>query len=170
MAKPQFGDPHPSLIYRDRPAAFGVLERDGRVALVAVEKPGHPPWLDLPGGALDPGENAATAMIREFGEETGLSVAAGETLGHADQFFINTEGEAYNNRQTLFEARRLGEAPELKIETDHTLVWLPLLEAVARLRHDSHAWAVTLTLRRHFQATLAAAIPPAAGLRVDEAR
>jgi 8-oxo-dGTP diphosphatase len=170
MAKPQFGDPHPSLIYRDRPAAFGVLERDGMVALVAVEKPGHPAWLDLPGGALDPGEDAASAMIREFGEETGLSVAAGGTLGHADQFFINTDGEAYNNRQTLFETRLLGEAPALKVETDHTLVWLPWLDAVARLRHDSHAWAVSLALRRHFRATPAVGIAPAAGLRVDDAR
>ncbi|HEX3408316.1 MAG TPA: NUDIX domain-containing protein [Caulobacteraceae bacterium] len=156
MARPQFGDPHPSLIYRDRPAAFGVLEREGLVALVAVEKPGHAAWLDLPGGALDPGEDAEAAMIREFGEETGLAVAAGEVLGEADQFFINTDGEAYNNRQTLFETRLLDEAPQLKIEADHTLVWLPLIDAVARLRHDSHAWAVTLALRRRFRETLAA--------------
>lgn len=170
MARPQFGDPHPSLIYRDRPAAFGVLARDGLVALVAVEKPGYPAWLDLPGGALDPGEDAASAMIREFGEETGLSVAAGETLGEADQFFINTDGHAYNNRQTLFEAHLLEEAPQLKIEVDHTLVWLPLVDAISRLRHDSHAWAVSLTLRRRFRATPDPANNPATGLRVDEAR
>ena len=170
MARPQFGDPLPSLIYRDRPAAFGVLERAGLIALVAIEKPGHAPWFDLPGGALDPGEDAAAAMIREFGEETGLSVAAGALLGEADQFFINTDGEAYNNRQTLFEARLLGEAPALKIEPNHTLVWLPPLEAAARLRHDSHSWGVSLALRRRFRATEAATIPPATGLRVDEAR
>jgi 8-oxo-dGTP diphosphatase len=170
MARPQFGDPHPSLIYRDRPAAFGVLEREGLVALVAVEKPGHASWLDLPGGALDPGEDAQAAMIREFGEETGLVVAAGEVLGEADQFFINTDGEAYNNRQTLFETRLLGEAPQLKIEADHTLVWLPLIDAVARLRHDSHAWAVTLALRRRFRETLAAGNSALTGLRVDDAQ
>jgi 8-oxo-dGTP diphosphatase len=170
VARPQFGDPHPSLIYRDRPAAFGVLERDGLVALVTVEKPGYAAWLDLPGGALDPGEDAATAMIREFGEETGLVVTAGEMLGEADQFFINTDGEAFNNRQSLFETRLLGEAPELKIETDHTLVWLPLVDAVARLRHDSHSWAVSLALRRRFRATLGAGNSPLTGLRVDDAQ
>jgi 8-oxo-dGTP diphosphatase len=170
MARPQFGDPHPSLIYRDRPAAFGVLEKDGLVALVAVEKPGYAPWLDLPGGALDPGEDATAAMIREFGEETGLAVAAGERLGEADQFFVNTDGDAFNNRQTLFETRLLGEALELKIETDHTLVWLPVLDAVSRLRHDSHAWAVSLASRRRFQATLATRNSPLTGLRVDGAR
>lgn len=153
MARPQFGDPNPSLVYRDRPAAFGVLERDGLAALVAVEKPGHAPWLDLPGGALDPGEDAEAALVREFGEETGLKVTPGEVLGEADQFFINTEGEAFNNRQTLFVARLVSEAPELKVETDHTLVWLPLFDAVGRLRHDSHAWGVSLALRRRFRAT-----------------
>ncbi|HWF76676.1 MAG TPA: NUDIX domain-containing protein [Caulobacteraceae bacterium] len=168
MARPQFGDPHPSLIYRDRPAAFGVLERDGLVALVAVEKPGYAAWLDLPGGALEPGEDAASAMIREYGEETGLVVTAGEALGEADQFFINTDGEAFNNRQTLFEARLVREAAELKIETDHTLVWLPHLDAAVRLRHDSHAWAVSLALRRRFRETLGAGNSPLTGLRVDE--
>ena len=147
MARPQFGDPQPSLIYRDRPAAFGVLERDGLVALVSVQKPRHPAWLDLPGGAIDPGEDAAAALIREFGEEAGLRIAPGEMLGEADQYFINTDGEAFNNRQTLFAVRLLAEAPELKVEVDHTLVWLPILDAISQLRHDSHAWAVSLALR-----------------------
>jgi len=148
MARPQFGDPRPLLIYRDRPAAFGVLERDGLVALVSIQKPDHPPWLDLPGGAIDPGEAAAEALIREFGEEAGLKIAPGEMLGEADQYFINTDGDAFNNRQTIFAARLLGEAPELKIELDHTLVWTPVFDAIAQLRHDSHAWAVALAQRR----------------------
>jgi 8-oxo-dGTP diphosphatase len=148
MGAPQFGEPAPGRGYRDRPAAFGVLEVDGRVALVTVEKPGHAPWVDLPGGAIDPGEDDLAALVREFGEETGLVVEAGARLGHADQFFINTDGEAFNNRQSLFEARLLATAPKLKIEDDHTLVWMAPLEALERLRHDSHAWGVAQFLRR----------------------
>jgi 8-oxo-dGTP diphosphatase len=86
--------------------------------------------------------------VREFGEETGLAVEAGARLGRADQFFINTDGEAFNNRQTLFEARLVATPPALKIEDDHTLVWVAPLQALARLRHDSHAWGVALFLRR----------------------
>ncbi|MFI4936276.1 MAG: NUDIX domain-containing protein [Caulobacterales bacterium] len=149
MATPQFGEPRPDLAYADRPAAFGVLERAGSIALVRVTKPGHPAWLDLPGGAVDPGESDSQALVREFGEETGLAVAAGRILGRADQFFINTDGGAYNNRAALFEATCVREAAHLKIEEDHELVWFSPLEALSRLRHDSHAWAVAAWLRTH---------------------
>jgi 8-oxo-dGTP diphosphatase len=147
MSAPQFGDPEPGRTYRDRPAAFGVVERAGEIALVQVKKPGHPPWFDLPGGALDPGEEEAQAVIREFGEETGLKVAAGEVYARADQRFINTDGEAYNNRGAFLTLTLLGEDPGLKIEDDHTLVWMAPVEALVRLRHEAHAWAIAAWLR-----------------------
>lgn len=147
MSAPQFGAPEPGRTYRDRPAAFGIVEREGRIALVQVEKPGHRAWFDLPGGALDPGEDEAQAVVREFGEETGLKVRAGEAYAHADQRFINTDGEAFNNRAGFLVLTLLGEDPTLKIEGDHTLVWLAPSEALVRLRHEAHAWAVAAWLR-----------------------
>lgn len=142
---PQFGAPgaHAS---RDRPAAFGVAAREGRVAVVRITRGGEV-YLDLPGGALDPGEDDAAAMVREFGEETGLVVAPARLLGRADQYFLTKEGEAVNNRAALFEARVIGEDPALKIEDDHALRWLEPAEAIAALRHPMHAWAVALWLR-----------------------
>jgi 8-oxo-dGTP diphosphatase len=148
MARPQFGDPQPDRAYRPRPAAFGVLEQDGRIALVAVSKPGHAPWLDLPGGAVDPGEDESAALIREFGEETGLQVRPGAPLGRADQFFINTDGEGYNNQAAFFEALLVADAAHLKIEEDHELTWLDPIATLTELRHDAHAWAVVAWLRR----------------------
>ena len=148
MTTPQFGTPETGRAYADRPAAFGIAERDGRIALVRVEKPGHAPWLDLPGGALDPGEDAAQAVVREFGEETGLKVRAEDSYAQADQYFVNTDGAAYNNRGTFFRVAVVAEAAELKIEADHTLVWLDPDAALRRLRHDAHAWAVAAWLRR----------------------
>jgi 8-oxo-dGTP diphosphatase len=148
MAAPQFGEALAGRTYRDRPAAFGVLARAGLIAVVRVTKAGYAPWIDLPGGALDAGEDDRRALVREFGEETGLAVAPGEFLGRADQFFINTDDVAYNNRSALFEALFQAEAPDLKIEEDHVLAWIAPLEAISRLRHGSHAWAVAAWLRR----------------------
>jgi 8-oxo-dGTP diphosphatase len=145
---PQFGDPDPGHDYADRPAAFGVAERDGRIALVEIQKPGKAPWRDLPGGAIDPGETAEVAVAREFGEESGLRIAVGEAFARADQRFENTDGERFNNRGTFFSVKVIGENPDLKIEDDHTLVWVDPNEAVVQLRHDAHAWAVAAWLRR----------------------
>jgi 8-oxo-dGTP diphosphatase len=151
MTAPQFGAADPGRTYADRPAAFGIAVRGGLIALVRITKSGHPPWLDLPGGALDPGESARQALAREFGEETGLRVQAGPLLALADQFFINTEGEAFNNRASIFEAIIEGEAAGLKIEEDHELVWLNPGEALRGLRHDAHAWGVAAWLRKGSQ-------------------
>ena len=147
MSAPQFGEPEPGRTYRDRPAAFGIVEREGRIALVQIEKPGHAMWIDLPGGAIDPGEDDAQAVVREFGEETGLKVREGEIYARADQRFINTDGEAFNNRAAFFVLTLLGEDAGLKIEDDHTLIWMAPSEALVRLRHEAHAWAVAAWLR-----------------------
>ena len=143
----QFGSRAPGLDYPDRPAAFGVVPRDGRLALVRITRPETAPYLDLPGGALDPGEDDAAALVREFGEETGLKVRPGRLLGRARQYLVKTDGRTANNLCALFEAAAVGDDAALKIEADHELVWLDPLEALQRLRHDAHAWTVAAWLR-----------------------
>jgi len=146
---PQFGDPEPGCDYPDRPAAFAIVERDGRIACVRVAWRRGGPKIDLPGGGLDPGESPADAAARECGEEAGLRVSIdGEAFGRADHYFVNDEGRRNNTRGLFFEGRLEGEAPELKIEDDHSLVWLQPLEALQALDRESHAWAVAAWLRR----------------------
>jgi 8-oxo-dGTP diphosphatase len=143
---PQFGRPEPGREHRDRPCAFGVIQRDGRLALVLIRKP-EATYHDLPGGALDPGETEAEALSREFGEETGLVIRLGDVFARADQFMVKDDGSAVNNRCAFFRGEVLGDDPALKIEQDHTLVWLEPGDALTRLRHDAHAWAVAAWLR-----------------------
>jgi 8-oxo-dGTP diphosphatase len=146
MAVPQFGRPQPGRDYPDRPAAFVVVERDGLIATVHVDAPHR--GLDLPGGGLDPGETAAQAAVRECGEEAGLRIAVeGEPFARADHFHVNQHGETHNTRGRFFAGRLVGEDPSLKIEADHTLLWLPPQEALVRLHRESHAWAVAAWLR-----------------------
>jgi len=149
MVTPQFGAPEPGRDYPDRPAAFVVLEHEGRIACVRVAFRRGGPKIDLPGGGLDPGETYPQAAARECGEEAGLRVVVeGEPFVCADHYFINNEGKANNTRGRFFAAQLEGEAPELQIEDDHERVWLEPLEALRTLDRESHAWAVAAWLRR----------------------
>ncbi|HTK36347.1 MAG TPA: NUDIX domain-containing protein [Caulobacteraceae bacterium] len=143
----QFGRRQPGLVYLDRPSAFGVAAReDGRIALVKVERP-EGTWRDLPGGAVDPGEDEPAALVREFGEETGLVVRCGPLIARADQYFLKSDGAPVNNRSGVYLAELAGEDQALKIEPDHALEWWDPAAAIGALRHDSHAWAAAAWLR-----------------------
>lgn len=144
----QFGADEPGVDWRERPCAFGIALRDGKLACVLVERE-EGAYHDLPGGAIDGEESAAEALVREFGEETGLIVrAAGDAFAHAAQRFRKADGDPVNNLAAFFVAEITGEDPALKIEDDHTLVWLDADEALPTLRHEAHAWAVAAWLRR----------------------
>ena len=147
-AVPQFGQARPGLAYPDRPVAFGVAERGGLIALVEVDPPEGPPRIDLPGGGIDPGEEAAAAMAREFLEESGLVVRASAELVRADHYFENGKGERFNTRGVFFAAEVLEERPEAKVEADHELIWRGPHEALRLLSRDSHVWALVNWLRR----------------------
>lgn len=141
-----FGQAEPGVEYRQRPCAFGLVEKDGRIACVKVDR-GEVFYFDLPGGAIDGDETEQEALAREFVEETGLAVTARRRIGQTSQVFRRSTGEAVRNLAGVWIASLEGENPAAKIEDDHELVWLDPLDAVARLRHEAHAWAVALWLR-----------------------
>jgi len=144
-----FGAPVAGLTYLDRPAAFGVAENAlGQIALAQVTKPGKPPYFDLPGGAVDGDETEAEAVVREFGEETGLVVEAGLLIDTVSQLFLKSDGQPVRNFGGIYAVKVTGDKPALKVEDDHALVWLDPRDAVVALRHDAHAWAVAAWMRR----------------------
>ncbi len=144
-----FGAPVAGLNYMDRAAAFGIAENSlGQIALAEVSKPGKAPYFDLPGGAVDGDETEAEAVVREFGEETGLVVEAGALVETVSQLFLKSDGQPVRNFGGVYVVQVTGETPGLKVEDDHKLVWLDPRDAVVALRHDAHAWAVAAWLRR----------------------
>jgi len=144
-----FGRAEPGVAYRDRPCAFGIAERDGLIACVRVDR-GDRSYFDLPGGAVDGDETEAQALAREFLEETGLEVRGQDCIGRTAQVFRRSTGEPLRNLSGVWTAEVMGYRPQDRIEDDHELVWLEPLAALAQVRHEAHAWALTLWLRtRH---------------------
>ena len=64
---------------------------------------------------------------------------------------LGAHGHNVNTRGAFFAARVLAEAPELKIEDDHELIWMSPQDALLKLDRESHAWAMALWLRRFAQ-------------------
>jgi len=71
-------------------------------------------------------------------------------IAEAFQYFRKTDGRPINNTGGFWIAEQLSLDPAAKVEADHDLVWLDPHEALAQLRHEAHAWAVAVWLRRHF--------------------
>lgn len=141
----QFGRTKPGRTYRERPSVYGLCHRnDERVALVRIGA-GQPYVYDLPGGGIEAGESDAEAVIREFDEETGLTVWPVRQMGRAGQFWINN-GEPLNSLCAFFEVE-LTASDGAPSEPDHALVWMSASEAVRKVRHDSHAWAILQWVR-----------------------
>jgi len=142
----QFGQADAETDYPVRPAVFGLVFHDERIACVRVTR--DVPYYDLPGGAIDGDETEQQALMREFVEETGMTVRPLERIAEAGQFFRKSDGAPVNNVGGFWIAERLALDPDRKVEADHELVWLHPRTALAELRHDAHAWAVAKWLRR----------------------
>ncbi|WIY68967.1 NUDIX domain-containing protein [Aquidulcibacter paucihalophilus] len=144
----QFGTARPGLDYRLRVTAFGLVVEDGRLACVRVDR-GEGSYFDLPGGAVDGDETEEQAVVREFLEETGMTVRPLARIAHAAQYFHKSDGEPLNNIGGFWIAEQLALDPGARVEADHELVWLAPAEALTLLRHEAHAWAVATWLRRN---------------------
>ena len=142
----QFGEADAGTTYLLRPAVFGLVFHDEKIACVRVTR--DTPYYDLPGGAIDGDVTEQEALMREFVEETGMTVRPLERIAEAGQFFRKSDGAPVNNVGGFWIAEMLALDPARKVEADHELVWLHPRTALAELRHDAHAWAVARWLRR----------------------
>lgn len=152
----QFGQADPGVLYPARPAVFGLVFDSGKIACVRVTR--DTPYFDLPGGAVEGAETEQQALVREFTEETGMTVRPVARIAEAGQFFRKSDNAPVNNLGGFWIAELLALDPARKVEADHELVWLHPPTALAELRHDAHAWAVARWLRA---GSLAIRNPPA---------
>jgi 8-oxo-dGTP diphosphatase len=106
-----------------------AYDADGRLLLVQRgNEPGRGLW-SIPGGRVEPGEDDATALVREMLEETGLHVRAGELVGQVRRgpFLIND----YRCTVTGGRLQAGDDALDARWCDAATLAELPLVEQLA---------------------------------------
>ena len=120
--------------YRRRPGAYAILARGSRILLTYQDAPHFE--YQLPGGGIDPGESAITALHREVFEETGYSIARPRKLGVYRRFTYMPEYDLWAEKMChIFLARpvmRLGPPKE----SDHTAIWTSPDDAAAILCNE----------------------------------
>jgi 8-oxo-dGTP diphosphatase len=123
--------------YTVRPSAYAVLrDEHRRIAVVRAARG----WF-LPGGGIEPHETVERAVERETEEECGLVIQPGRIIGSATEIVHSPAGHSGIEKESVFvEAVVVGKTTPT--EPDHELVWLNPTDAVARLSHASHKWAV----------------------------
>jgi 8-oxo-dGTP diphosphatase len=142
----QFGQTQPGLTYLERSCVYGLCPRGEQSVAIARIGARAPFEYDLPGGGIEADEDEAAALMREFGEETGLTVWPSHIIGRAGQFWVN-RSEPRNSLSTYYEVE-LSATDGRPTEPDHELVWMAPLEAIMKVRHESHAWAIMHWLRQ----------------------
>ncbi|EME61622.1 NUDIX hydrolase [Amycolatopsis decaplanina] len=123
----------------DKYLAYGRLIRDGKILFIR-RRPGSflgGRW-ELPGGTVEPGEPPAETVVREFAEETGLTVrVTGERGTHSWDDVAGRPMRIHATVYTLTEE----DPGEVVLDPDE---------------HDAHAWhtreeAAGLDLADHFR-------------------
>jgi len=102
----------------------GILERDGKILLVASRYRNHAePLWNLPGGRQEPYELLEDALRREFDEEVSLAVEMERVAYVAESFDRSTDTQFTN---VAFVVRSSGE-PKLRAGDLHAVdfAWVP---------------------------------------------
>jgi 8-oxo-dGTP diphosphatase len=119
----RFGAPPvQGISYTNRPGAYGIIRR-GRDLLVTHQSEPFPEF-QLPGGGIDAGENATTALHREAFEETGWTISIERKLGAFVFYTYMPEYDLCARKIChIFECRAVIEKSE-PLEPGHTAAWM----------------------------------------------
>ena len=106
QARDHYGKIHdvPADVFRFRVAVYGVLYEDGQVLLVQ-ERWGR--LWEFPGGGVKPWESIKEGLIREFREETGITVKVEKLLQvQEDFFYAEDRNEGWHSVRFIYHVRK----------------------------------------------------------------
>lgn len=82
-----------AAVWRQSAVLLYLFPRHDDWRIVLMKRPeydgAHGGQVGIPGGRLEPGENHRQAALREFEEETGVSVGSHQLLGSLSELFIS---------------------------------------------------------------------------------
>ncbi|WP_426996483.1 NUDIX hydrolase [Pseudarthrobacter sp. N5] len=122
-----------SVQFDTRPAAYGVIIRDGAILLAYWKQGGKEGWT-LPGGGLDLAEHPVDGCQREIFEETGYLAEIGTMVGIDVGYWpagtrLDGADRDFQSLRLVYEATVTGGElrPEVDGSTTHA-AWIPLDE------------------------------------------
>lgn len=123
-----------------RPGAYGILPYKSKLLVTLQSKPFVE--IQLPGGGIDPGENALAALHREVREETGWKIAAPRFVGSFRRFVFMPDYDIFAEKMChIYVARPIyQQCPPT--EPHHSAHLLPVQEVVNLLGNDGDRFFV----------------------------
>ncbi|MCB9346069.1 MAG: NUDIX domain-containing protein [Lewinellaceae bacterium] len=136
----QLGSIPPETPFYTRPGSYAVFFNEKNE--VGVIRNDYGDYF-LAGGGIEAGETKEEALLREVQEEAGLLADIDAYLGMAAEYFYDAGSHQYINKiGHFFLITPYEQDLSLKVEEDHTLVWLPMAQAHPLMYHDIYRWAL----------------------------
>ena len=131
-----FGKKVENVEYYDRPGAYVIPIKDGKVAVVKLPK-----GLFLLGGKIEQGETDIQCIKRECMEEIGYSVYVEKKLCSAESYALHS-AVGYFHPVHFYYMGQLLKKTGVPIEKDHELCWFTYEEIKGKMFSDMQNWAL----------------------------
>jgi 8-oxo-dGTP diphosphatase len=137
-----FGEILPGVKYVERPGGYAFIQNEVReFAIIRT-----PNGIFLPGGGLD-GDDPETGLRRELHEEMQFVLVKAKFLFQAIQYHWSEHYKSHFKKVGHFFEVEGYRPPGAKMEDEHSLLWLPALEAERVLTQEFQRWAIGTYVR-----------------------